>query len=85
MLSESDSPVITGKVTAVPYCSVTMEIGNEMDSVHSSSSSSSQLDQESHRHIREMKHISLDFQRVAISGEDHSGVREDSSEVFIPS
>lgn len=40
----------------------------------SSSSTSSNLDIESDRHNKEMSNIELDFQRVAISGEDHSGV-----------
>ena len=38
------------------------------------SSTSSNLDQESERHNREISQVELDFQRVTISGEDHSGV-----------
>jgi len=44
------------------------------ESLHSSSSTSSQLDQESSRHMKNTRDLELDFQRVAISGEDHSGV-----------
>ena len=52
-----------------------MDFEKERDSMHSStSSSSSQLDQESYRHVKDMMNMTMDFQRVAISGEDHSGV-----------
>ena len=60
---------------ALLFNSVSMDFEKERDSMHSStSSSSSQLDQESYRHVKDMMNMTMDFQRVAISGEDHSGV-----------
>lgn len=62
------------KPALVIWFSIALESVPELAARSETSSSSSNLDQESDRRLKDVKELELDFQRVTISGEDHSGV-----------